>query len=96
MYSANTFHYSPGFVVETVDTTGAGDVFHGGFIYGLLAGWAMGQVLDFANAMAALNCTALGARGGIATAAGAAQLIARAARHINRALPRGRKLGHLR
>lgn len=73
--------YSPGFVVETVDTTGAGDVFHGGFIYALLKGWNTPQILDFANAMAALNCTALGARGGIATAAAASRLIRKGTRH---------------
>ena len=85
VYQAGQFHYSPGFVVETVDTTGAGDVFHGGFIYGLLAKWEIGRSLDFANAMAALNCTALGARGGIKTQAEAEKLMATGARHVNRA-----------
>ena len=83
VYQGGRFHYSPGFVVETVDTTGAGDVFHGGFIYGLLAGWEIGRILDFANAMAALNCTALGARGGIKTQAEAENLMASGARHVN-------------
>jgi len=83
VYQGERFHYSPGFVVETVDTTGAGDVFHGGFIYGLLAGWEIGRMLDFANAMAALNCTALGARGGIKTRAEAENLMASGARHVN-------------
>jgi len=55
-----------GFKVKCVDSTGAGDVFHGGFIYGLSRGWHIGKVLDFANAAAALNCTRIGARGGIA------------------------------
>lgn len=77
------FHYSPGFVVETVDTTGAGDVFHGAFIYGLLARWDIDRILDFANAMAGLNCTALGARGGIKTRAEAEHLMATGARHVN-------------
>jgi len=89
VYWQGKFHYSPGFVVEVVDTTGAGDVFHGAFIYGLLAGWEMGRMLDFANAMAGLNCTAMGARGGIETRAVAERLIAAGARHVNRAyLPR--------
>ena len=77
------FHYSPGFVVETVDTTGAGDVFHGAFVYGLLAGWEMDRILDFSNAMAALNCTALGARGGISSRAEAEKLMATGRRHLN-------------
>jgi sulfofructose kinase len=77
------FHYSPGFVVETVDTTGAGDVFHGAFIYGLLKGWGMERVLEFSNAMAGLNCTAVGARGGIKSAAEAERLMATGHRHVN-------------
>jgi sulfofructose kinase len=77
------FHYSPGFVVETVDTTGAGDVFHGAFIYALLAGWDIDRILEFSNAMAGLNCTALGARGGIKTVAEAEKLIRTGRRHVN-------------
>ena len=60
------FHYSPGFVVDCVDTTGAGDVFHGAFCYAVLEGMPMPESLEFSNAMAALNCTRIGARGGIA------------------------------
>ncbi|MFN9299055.1 MAG: carbohydrate kinase family protein, partial [Acidobacteriota bacterium] len=76
------FHYSPAFVVNCVDTTGAGDVFHGGFCYGVLAGWDIDRILDFSNAMGALNCTAIGARGGIATLEKAAKLMDRADRRI--------------
>ena len=63
---------TPGFGVDVVDTTGAGDVFRGGFIAGwLLAGAAAdaGDVLRYANAVAALKCRALGARAGIPTRA---------------------------
>ena len=59
------FVYSPGYVVNCVDTTGAGDVFHGAFCYAVLEEMAILDALDFANAMAALNCMAVGARGGI-------------------------------
>jgi sulfofructose kinase len=59
------FHYAPAFVVNCVDTTGAGDVFHGAFCYAVLQGMSIGEALEFSNAMAAVNCTALGARGGI-------------------------------
>ena len=59
------FIYSPAFVVNCVDTTGAGDVFHGAFCYAVLEGMPMRDALEFSNAMAALNCMALGARGGI-------------------------------
>jgi len=59
------YYYSPAFVVNCVDTTGAGDVFHGAFCYAVLQGMPMRDALEFSNAMAALNCTAIGARGGL-------------------------------
>lgn len=57
--------YSEGFNVKALDTTGAGDVFHGGFIYGLLRNWEAERTLKFANAAAALKCLDLGGRRGI-------------------------------
>jgi sulfofructose kinase len=74
------FVYSPGFVVDCTDTTGAGDVFHGAFCYAVLQKMALCEALEFSNAMAALNCTALGARGGISTAEAACELIRRGER----------------
>lgn len=74
------YHYSPAFVVNCVDTTGAGDIFHGAFCYSVVQGLDLAESLEFSNAMAALNCTAMGARGGIATAAEARQLMARGER----------------
>jgi sugar/nucleoside kinase (ribokinase family) len=68
-WAESRFHYCPAFRVPTLDTTGAGDIFHGGFIFGLLEGWPLDRILDFACAAAALNCTALGARAGIGTLA---------------------------
>lgn len=64
-WDGSLFHYSRGFEVDTKDTTGAGDVFHAGIVYGILRGWALQEILEFGCAAAALNCTALGARGGI-------------------------------
>jgi sulfofructose kinase len=61
------FLHSPGFVVGCVDTTGAGDVFHGAFCYAVLQQMPIADALEFSNAMAALSCTAFGARGGIPT-----------------------------
>ena len=66
-WDGKQFHYAPAFCVSVVDTTGAGDIFHAGFIYGLLQAWPLQRQLDFACAAAALNCTAAGARGGIQT-----------------------------
>jgi len=57
----------PGYEVKAVDTTGAGDVFHGAFIYGLLENWELHKTLQFSNAVAALKCTKLGGRAGIPT-----------------------------
>ncbi len=74
------FLYSPAYVVNCVDTTGAGDVFHGAFCYAVLERFSLPEALDFANAMAALNCTALGARGGIRNLADAKALMSRAER----------------
>jgi sugar/nucleoside kinase (ribokinase family) len=59
------FIHSPGFKVHAVDTTGAGDVFRAGFIYGTLQGWDTEHVLRFANAAAGLSCTRPGAIGGV-------------------------------
>ncbi|MEW6755437.1 MAG: PfkB family carbohydrate kinase [Candidatus Latescibacterota bacterium] len=55
----------PAFPVEVVDTTGAGDAFHGGLIYGLLQGWEVERTVTFASAVAALNCRRLGGRTGL-------------------------------
>ena len=63
------FVLCPGFRVKAVDTTGAGDIFHGAFLYGLLRGMALEETLEFSCAAAALNCTTVGARGRIATLA---------------------------
>jgi len=54
-----------GLKVNVVDTTGAGDVFHGGFVYGLIQNWEVAEILRFANAVAALKCRGLGGRRGI-------------------------------
>jgi sulfofructose kinase len=66
-WDGQRFHYAPAYCVKAVDTTGAGDTFHAGFIYGFLQGWRLQKRLEFACAAAALNCTAVGARGGIQT-----------------------------
>jgi len=57
--------FAPAFEVETVDTTAAGDTFHGAFIYARLMGWPLEKILLFANAAAAVKCSRPGARKGI-------------------------------
>jgi sugar/nucleoside kinase (ribokinase family) len=54
-------HHQPAFSVPVTDTTGAGDVFRGAFIYARLQGWRLDEQLRFANAAAAISCTRLGA-----------------------------------
>ena len=59
--------HQPAFRVAVKDTTGAGDVFHAGFGYGLLKGWEQAMTLRFAAAVAAIKCTRVGGRDGIPT-----------------------------
>jgi len=75
-WNGKEFHSRPAYRVPVIDTTGAGDIFHAGFIYGLLQGWPLDRQLDFACAAAALNCTAVGARGRIETVAAIEELMA--------------------
>jgi len=59
----------PAFAIEAVDTTGAGDAFHGAFAAGLSAGMGWEELLRYASAVGALCCTKRGARIGIPTGA---------------------------
>ena len=80
------FHHSPAYAVSVVDTTGAGDIFHAGFIHGLLQDWPLDRQLDFACAAAALNCMSVGARGGIQTIETIEKLMATGVRHPDTSL----------
>jgi sulfofructose kinase len=55
--------------IHAVDTTGAGDVYHGAYIYGVLHGWTMAECMRFASIAAAMKCREVGARKGIPTLA---------------------------
>ncbi len=66
-YVHGEFHYVAPVRVPVVDSTGAGDIFHAGSIYGLLQGWSIPDTLRFAAAAAALKCEKLGGRPGIPT-----------------------------
>ncbi len=62
---AGRTRHIPAFPVEVVDTTGAGDVFHGAFAYAIARGFDQDYCGLFASVTAALSCTALGGRAGI-------------------------------
>ena len=64
--ASEAFH-TPAFAVDVLDTTGAGDVFHGAYIVGMLHGWSLRAIAQFASAVAAIKCTRLGGRAGIPT-----------------------------
>ncbi len=53
----------PGFRIDAVDTTGAGDCFSAALVLGLCRGWPLDMIAPFANAAAALSTTAVGPRG---------------------------------
>ena len=59
------FSHAAAYRVQVLDSIGAGDIFHAGFIYGLLQKWPLQRQWAFACAPAALNCMGVGARGGI-------------------------------
>jgi sulfofructose kinase len=80
-WDGKSFHYAAAYRIEVVDTIGAGDIFHAGFIYGLLQGWQLQRQLDFACAAAALNCAGMGARGGIQPVSRIEKLMATGPRH---------------
>jgi sulfofructose kinase len=65
LLAGDRLHQAPGFRVDAVDTTGAGDVFRGALIFSLLRGDSPDAMLRFANAAAAISCTREGAIGGV-------------------------------
>jgi len=65
LFTGDESFQTPAFEVDVVDTTGAGDVFHGAFMVGLLKKWDLRKVCIFATAVAAIECTFLGGRAGL-------------------------------
>lgn len=80
-FDGRQFFYCAAFNVPVVDTTGAGDTFHAGFIFGLLQGWPLERILEFSCAAAARNCMFTGARGGLGTVAEIESIVAATPRH---------------
>jgi len=58
-------HRQPAFVVDVVDTTGAGDVFHGAYALAVAEGETVDAAMRFASAVSALKCTGKGGRAAI-------------------------------
>ena len=58
-------HHFPAYEIAAVDTTGAGDVFHGAFAVACLRGMDLAGAIDFSHAVAAIKCLAGGGRLGI-------------------------------
>lgn len=65
IYSKEWEGFTHPFKVETIDTTGAGDAYCGGFIFGLTKNWSLEQCGVFANAVGAICVMSLGASSGI-------------------------------
>ncbi|MCC7450239.1 MAG: hypothetical protein IT324_22665 [Anaerolineae bacterium] len=65
--SRHALQHQPAFIVDTVDTNGCGDVFHGAYAAGLVHGMAVAERLRFASAVAALKTTKPGGQAGIPT-----------------------------
>ncbi len=80
--------HSPAFTVDAADTTGSGDIFRAGFVYGVLAGWSTEAVLRFANAAAAVSCTRLGAMAGIPTLPETERLLKRGHAYVPDEIPK--------
>lgn len=61
----DVLQHLPAFRIRAVDTTGAGDVFHGALVYALGMKMPIGEALRFSSAVAALKCRHSGGRAGI-------------------------------
>lgn len=56
----NKIYYEKSYKVSPVDTTGAGDVFHAGFLYGIIKKWKIKEILKFSNRLASLSVKYIG------------------------------------
>ena len=75
-FDGEEFFAVPAFPVAVMDTTGAGDVFHGALDVGILRGWAFKDCVVFGSAVAAMKCRELGGRAGIPSFEEAAAFLA--------------------
>lgn len=63
--SLNQVEIIPSIKVKAIDTTGAGDIFHGAFVYGIVKNWPMEKILRFSNVAGAMSVTKMGGRNSI-------------------------------
>lgn len=61
----NEVVHFPAYKIEAIDTTGAGDAFHGAFLYGILQNYSIEYTIKFASAVSAINCLSIGGRKGL-------------------------------
>lgn len=61
----NEIVYVDSFNVDVLDTTGAGDVYHGAFLFGVIKGWSIKDIMIFSSAVSAIKCKSYGGRQGI-------------------------------
>lgn len=60
LYDGNTMKLIPALEIDTVDTTGAGDIYRGAFAYGITQDWKLEKCIEYANCVAAMHCTRMG------------------------------------
>lgn len=61
-YSDDLVIVSPSYRTDAIDTTGAGDIFHGAFTYGVSKCWSLEKIIDFASKTAAISVSKKGVR----------------------------------
>jgi sulfofructose kinase len=90
-FSDGKFDFVPAYKVDVVDATGAGDTFHGAFIYGMLEGWRTVEIAKFASAVSAIKCLSIGGRVALPTLQMVQQFIASGGKEVDRAEIENRK-----
>ena len=65
VFDGRKFYNEEAYRVRVADTTGAGDVYHGAFVEGVLCAWPLEKTMRFASVVAGLKCKTLGGRKGI-------------------------------
>ncbi|MDR3644731.1 MAG: carbohydrate kinase family protein [Clostridia bacterium] len=66
-YDGSRIVHYPAYDIRPVDSTGAGDSFHGAFLFGLVNHYSIERCVQFASAVSAINCMTLGGRAGLPT-----------------------------